>query len=50
MRTVCSVQPWLVTHAVWEPAVCATDGHVENEVERCSEGAFLSSATGGVIW
>ena len=44
MRTVCSVQPWLVAQAVWEPAVGAADGHVENEVERYCEGA--SSATG----
>ena len=47
MRTVCSVQPRLVAHTVWEPAVCATDGHVENEVECYCEGA--SSATGESI-
>jgi hypothetical protein len=44
LRTVGSVQPWLVANAVWEPAIGATDGQVENEVKRYREG--VSSATG----
>jgi hypothetical protein len=32
--TYCSVQPRLVTSAVWEPTVGTADGDIEDKVER----------------